>query len=270
MFKKSLKLSIGVFLFRYIKPQPHYFLLLLGFIFYNDCCIASELENNKNPTSSTEQQVFLLSSPRSGTNLVIGILQSLYCKPIVGEGTELAHNRLNLNLSQEKPIVFRTHYPGRLQNVNQKKNKLLFVLRNFLECIHLREKEFLNRVLNKELLKSYIYRLDFYDKWSGKKLLIYYEDLITDTEKTIYQLINFFDEELKIEPREFLKNLDDFKEKIYISYHNQHNYPRKSDGKSIISNSKDFSRNTVETINIYIKESYPELWDKYLKRYYCY
>ena len=130
---------------------------------------------------------FLLTFPRSGTNLTCCYIQAATGKPIwfLNQATSdlLSNNRLQLRLDPSKSPLFREHIFEMLNGLNKKGNKLLFVLRNYKECIHRRVKsfntnnEFKNLFINRDpVVEQYIGNLSTYDQWDpAHRLLIYYK-----------------------------------------------------------------------------------------------
>jgi len=218
-----------------------------------------------------KNKTFLLSFPRSGRNWTVGILQAFFKRPVEPTG-RFGKNRLSINLEGE-PIVYITHQVEHLKEIVQKNNNLILLLRNYKECItshrKLTESLFVSNLLNSKhaFMERYVNVLKLYDEWEGKKLLIFYEDLISDPLKNILKIVNFFDDKLKLKPEEFFKNYDYYRSTVYNSYSNQWGYKFRSDGFSAIHHSKNFSENNHIIIDKFIMESYPYLWDKYLKRY---
>jgi hypothetical protein len=72
---------------------------------------------------------------------------------------------------------------------------------------------------------------------------------------------------LSLKPEDFFDNFEFYRNTIYESYHSEWGQLPKSDGLSEIWHSKNFSKYTIETADNHIKNTYPNLWNKYLKRY---
>ncbi|MFW9880575.1 MAG: sulfotransferase domain-containing protein [Candidatus Thorarchaeota archaeon] len=149
------------------------------------------------------EKEFLLGCKRSGNNWTIAILQILIGKPVrTVKNPEFENyggfNRLGLDLDQTKSILYRTHniYPE-LRQIDQSKNKLIFIIRNYKECLvrgfKYTAKELYSVVLgDKAGFKHYIENLQFYENWKDEtKFIIFYEDLIFKPQETIKKLLAF-------------------------------------------------------------------------------
>ena len=118
----------------------------------------------------------LLTFPRSGTNLTLGVLQLLTHKPVESYNPGFEVNRLNLDLDQSKVPLWRAHSYSHIKHLDPNSNKLLMILRNYKECIVTHEKKmgkegFAAQELRSSVLKNsggfrgYIDNLRFFDQW---------------------------------------------------------------------------------------------------------
>ncbi len=227
---------------------------------------------------------FFLTYPRSGTNLTIGILQYLTRKPLRDTKNNLklnlnAYNRLKLEIENEKNTLYRLHasldwQKELLTKLQTKKNKLLFVLRNPKECIvrhcSYSEQQFLKSVIeNQGGFAQYLFNLKIFDEWNDRtKLLLYYEDILATPEVVAIKLLEFFDESDDY-LESYISNLDEILAGILTSYQKQSVVNKlKYSNKSIVPfHSKNFSRESMRIVDEHIISAYPNLWNKYLKRY---
>ncbi len=98
-------------------------------------------------------------------------------------------------------------------------------------------------------------------------MLLYYEDLISSPNAVCRQILDFLDEE-DTHLKSTLKNLDLIKTKILAGYQKiGSNKAQYSGGKDPIYHSKNFSLREMHIVDCYLKQHYPILWEKYLKRY---
>ena len=104
-----------------LKKTSILIITLFSFFLYSSI-YCSEIPNFKKIWKS-ENVIFLLSTPKSGTNLVSASLSAITRKPIwwVKWGTNffdpyseyknhISYNRLNLPLVCDIPLLYRTHY----------------------------------------------------------------------------------------------------------------------------------------------------------------
>ncbi|HEY2810966.1 MAG TPA: sulfotransferase domain-containing protein [Rhabdochlamydiaceae bacterium] len=223
---------------------------------------------------------FFLSYARSGTNLTSCYLQYLTQKPIkflFDESTFLAENRLRTPLDYTKPVLYRTHFPKDLTRINPQKNKLLYILRNCKESILRHNYQMFEspeeyRDLFKKnhvIVREYMEALQLYDKWApSMRLLVHYEDLLTDPMTVVKQILEFFDEPVpeNLTP-ELLKEISD---KTLASYNKQHKAisgGSHSKGQDLLYHTKNLPPHILQDIDVFLQTNYPILWQNYLYRY---
>jgi hypothetical protein len=151
----------------------------------------------------------------------------------------------------------------------------IFLLRNYKECIPRQCNSYLASVIKKQMVNAaankdndifdYISVLNYYHTLKKKKLLIYYEDLITNTEFEILRVIKFLKKDgvTLLNPQDFLINLDAHRKKSAAAYVQG----SRTGGQVTIYHSKKINVADKKDIDTYLESTYPELWNKYLKRY---
>ncbi len=227
----------------------------------------------------------LLSFEGSATNWTIAILQLIAKKPVrcANPKDKFETNRLNLNLDLTKPCLYRTHRTGFLrENLHcfGKDSHLLLLLRNPKEAIPKASKtedlyyDIASKPVTpaKKRLANYIDNLEFFDSYNGPKHILYYEDLISDPLNSIKQLLAFFGEDPN-GASEFMKNYEQYKNRVVNSYVSQRTRKDGSigggvtAGNKLIYYSKKFSKSSLVKFDELLKNSHPTLYKKYLKRY---
>ena len=256
-------------------------LVVLTLYFINTDCHAGFSKSKP----KLESREVLLTYPKSGTNLTICTLQILTGKPArthaqLGTNNDLiGTNRLKLNLDQTKTPLWRTHEASRIRNLDPNTSKLLFVIRNYKECIMKRQKENIslnfsptqlrNCIVNSDAeFNHYIDNLNFYNSWPNDetKLIIYYEDLISQPRVEICKILDFFGEQ-DADVDGFFANYDYWAKRILDSYIKQRGAQHSSGGNKAIYHSKDFPISILQEIDQSVQVRYPVLWEKYLNRY---
>uniref|UniRef100_A0A6C0FD38 Sulfotransferase domain-containing protein n=1 Tax=viral metagenome TaxID=1070528 RepID=A0A6C0FD38_9ZZZZ len=142
----------------------------------------------------------LLSYPRSGNHLVRFFIELLSEKPTFGcklspQDIEIYKNKFSENIpfnisnSENKGgCYFKFH--GHEDNIeNIKINNLILIIRNPKEVL-LRHNNFSMNIKNFDM---YFKDIDIYDNHKGKKLLLYYEDILTDKVTFINTLYDFLE-----------------------------------------------------------------------------
>lgn len=251
---------------------------------------ASEVANFRSP-SQNKDVVFFLSVPKSGTNVITGLLTAITRKPISwfywGNSTlnplsarrkHISYNRLGLDLISEYPLLYRTHYHhDELKGIPTEKNKLIFVLRNPKELIY--RQFFLqgtslpdpNPEFIAEFLKKYLNIVKAYDSWCSKtRMIVYYEDFIAHEDETVLQILQFM-EEPPVFLDDYLNNKQEYMFRLLTSYAKQHTDNSggisSSHGPMPIFYTRNASIETLKSIDRYLKTNAPKIWTNYLNRF---
>ena len=238
---------------------------------------------------------YILSYPRSGRHMVLNVVQNFFQREI-RTGVKLSRklNFIGKDVNLELPSMYKSHQvPFGFERVDPSKNKLILLLRNYKECIPRHQKQAKQSDFNIDRLKKiilddnlnlgekkrgnffgdtifglYVNNLYFFENWSDEdtKLLVYYEDVISDPIESFKKILCFLDKDFLVP--------DDFEEQIYayleISkkiYKKKFGAHASSGGKKEIYHSKSFPLSELQKIDSHIEEHHPMLWEKYLSRY---
>lgn len=218
-------------------------------------------------------RILLLSYPRSGNSLV-----KYFLKRSIKATT--VHDCVYQRASKRKKIVtkeweqkqvkignylFKEHSSKNCTSFDSTNDSLILVIRNYKECIFRHNKR---RALNsidfrKAEIKKYMDNIRFYDNWSGKKRILYYEDLIVNFRKYYMPILEIVD----VDKKEH-KNLFSA-----LSFHMQaclKQYDKvcgsQTKGKAALFHSKTLPPGLIKEMNKYAKQD-KELYNKYLSRY---
>lgn len=209
----------------------------------------------------------LLSYPRSGNHLVRFFIELLSEMPTYGckeneKDIEIYKNvfpeKVPFNISDfdKKDCYFKYHNPPS-QNISSK--KLILIIRNPNEAL-LRHN---NYKLNIKDYETYFKNIDYYNNHKEEKLLLHYEDIITNKQKFINTLYDFLNVN-NIEKKNYvLSNID----KLY----NLSSKGEKRSWGGINSNTSDYYYKKIpesikEQFDNYINDKirkYPFLNEKY-------
>jgi DNA integrity scanning protein DisA with diadenylate cyclase activity len=184
---------------------------------------------------------YQLSFPRSGANWVRYI--SRYFLNI---------NKKYDHTDNQGSEYFKTHGYD-VKDLRNSNRQLVFVLRNFRECVYRHHHEY-----SESGLLHYIMLLNVYNLWQSKKILIYYEDLITKPNIEIVT-IGYFLNQTTMQIYEFLKQYDKHRAYSIEQYGNC-----ESDSKSTIWYSNDID---CILYNKFITDNIPKHLLKYVERY---
>jgi hypothetical protein len=237
-----------------------------------------------NDPDNIKGELFVYATVRSGSTWTCRVLQLLTDRPMNYTdipsipGPSLYGRKLDMN----KPHIYKScNSAKRMQKIDQDKNKLILILRNYKECIlrQLKSSYVNNKNPQKELLKlvekneglfrSYMEKIEVFESWKNPetKYLVYYEDLIINPEKVITRLLEFVgDDPSNLD--EVIDNYDYFKQKSLESYNRGHKLVGTSSyGDKALHHSKKISKSLLQKIDNSANEQYPRLFNKYLLRY---
>lgn len=136
----------------------------------------------------------LLSYPRSGNHLCRFMIELLSEIPTFGckdnpKDIELYKNTYTENIPfniKKSYDINNCFYKYHTINKNHETNKLILIIRNPLEIFA----RFYEN-LNTELFDTYFDNIDYFENFNGDKLLLYYEDILTDKISFINTLYSF-------------------------------------------------------------------------------
>ena len=205
----------------------------------------------------------LLSYPRSGNHLVRFFIELLSEMPTFGcnenpKDIEIYKNNfsenINFNIKKEYKIsdCFRKfHQPPKNKYISLNKNcELILILRNPKEVL-LRHNNFrLNFKGGWDSYEEYFKGIDFFKNFKGKKLLLYYEDIVTNKVEFINKLYDFL-------------QLDNIEKKNYVLSNIDKLYELSKNGEN-----RDWGKVKSNSINYYYKNipaAIKNSFDDYLK-----
>jgi hypothetical protein len=214
----------------------------------------------------------LLNYPRCGSNFIYFIIFSI-------TGIKIQKNH-GAALS----------YWEKKDDIPVKDLPMIFLLRNPKECIPRQTGDYYYSAKIKDALLNlcprgssvhlhrydYMLLLDHYDKFKGNKIIIYYEDLITNTKKESEKILDFISSiETPLGKIEY--KIDDF-EDFFNNYELNKNKSLKrygmvtngsiTKGEDLVYHSTKIQNVDKEEIKNFIHDQYPDLFNKYLLRYF--
>ena len=191
----------------------------MGFkIYFNPFCVCN-VQNYEIKIllhSITDMENILLSYPRSGNHLVRFFIELLSEIPTYGckgnkKDIEIYKNifpeKVPFNISDfdKKDCYIKYHCPPP-QNIRS--NKLILIIRNPNEVLLRHNNYKLNIKGRSHSYETYFKNIDYYNNFKKKKLLLYYEDIITNKDIFINTLYDFLDVN-NIEKKNYvLSNID--------------------------------------------------------------
>jgi hypothetical protein len=213
----------------------------------------------------------LMTYSRSGTNWIRYVVELLTGRPTPG------HQRLH---GGEDYVIDRAHQGYRVASEYE---RIILVVRNYKESLirhYIDEWKgdearqgsvdvvgFLEDRSGSQPPMWFIENVRAYHEFSGDKLLLYYEDLMTQPEAELRKLIEFLDL-----PRDgvedLFENLDEHRQQSVGLYRqNQESYTEGSSEKLSYHSDTLLSDDEKRAFDAYYAERYPELYRLYLQRY---
>jgi hypothetical protein len=215
---------------------------------------------------------YLLSYPRSGNSWF------RYCVENICKQRTIGYLYSDLKDKGIMPeyrgnnhyILIKRHETSDIENTVN--NKLLFILRDYNEVI-IRHRGSDHNIIKEHEEKhldpfqggsfNYISTLEFYEQFIGDKLLIYYEDLVQNTEQILYQAISFLTNQDRSEDIiNFTRHIVEHKQKSIALYG-----ASKTKGNLSIKHSAHISQKQKKIYSEFLKQQYSLLFEKYLYRY---
>lgn len=230
------------------------------------------------------QRTFLLSYPRSGNTWLRYCLEYLTARPTM--------HRFNMKDPMNQPLGWCADFPvdcnkPPIEKVHTKREmqRAEYDPENDLLIVIVRNpKEAIARHLNKDITfktfkggrgklslgspYTYFENLMVYNSWKPEnRILIYYEDLITDPDDVLTALLLFLNEPLD-NLYIFMQNFAEHK-KNAISIYQKSEKESKTKGDDLLFHSKKMSPDHRKEIDSWAEQLYPELWRTYLKDRYA-
>jgi len=222
----------------------------------------------KKEFKSNAKRIILISYPRSGCNWIRYVTEFLSKKRTPG------HFRLIIG---GKAAAFNRVHAWRAADSFKSYEKAILLIRNYKEClIRHHPEEFKKSESVKQFFASgciqppiwYILNIKNFDLFKGKKLLIYYEDLIKDPKMELSKIIDFL--ELKVphkRQKSFFGNLDYHKNKSMKLYSLNERSDTNGDLNKVIYHSKKLTDEQKEDFDDFLQNNYHALYSRYLRRY---
>lgn len=213
---------------------------------------------------SSSDVILLKTLPRSGTNIVMAILNQLTGKICLwNKGNQwergMLHNRARLDLDDSAFPILGCHNVKSCRGLEN--NILITTIRNYKEWF---PRKHGNSITNGKI-NTYMNHLQFFDQWKkGKKFLVRFEDVLDNPSKVICALAKFLNAS-DYRRDELLDFYPIFSKRVFNSYKGQM-------GTENHSLKKNFHRNVLseeelKSLEKRLKKANSYLFNKYLKVY---
>ena len=180
-----------------------------------------KLKNIKNEELSKKN--LILSIPRAGNHIIRTFIEYFTQYPTAGlidvdnDQPIYTRSKINFDIKNKDEFIYYKQHDVMLNEKHyitqySELNDLIFIIRDPLE-IFIREDNFNND--NKHLIPYkqqfkdvFFNNIDFYEKFNGKKILLYYEDIIQNKNETIIKLYDFLNINNKERLEKILNSID--------------------------------------------------------------
>lgn len=163
----------------------------------------------------------LLSLPRSGNTLMRYYIELISHRPTLGcDGSDVdkpiyKRSKSNLiSIKNNSPIISKSHKIDETKKLIGK-DKLILIVRDFNECFGSFRKR--GNKKKEDFCKSYVSYLDFFESHQGDKMIVYYEDLLSDLQKVLESVCDFLNLDKSSIP-EIVKNKKKFEDDCRGTY----------------------------------------------------
>lgn len=243
-------------------------LLFLSLLLLSTAVQAEKLsENEKKKALGVMAQykgpkTLLLSYPRSGNTWMRYCLEYNTQRPTFHRQNYDPRNQplgwlAGFEVDCTKPPIEKTHV---LKVHDKNVDQLILLVRNPKEAIKRASKihDLTEHFIKKEAL--YFENIAIYDSWHPeKRLLIYYEDFITNPAETLQKVLAFLNEP-PIRLAEFLDNYEFHQKKAMEIYRESH-----TKAKDLLYHSRQVKPEVRKQADILMEQFYPLQWNIYLK-----
>lgn len=218
-----------------------------------------------------KRNLYLIASyPRSANHWVRYIIEYISERPTLGADiSDLPLcQKISTLKTKDKPIAIKTHYM-KIEKFHAKRMAgIICIVRNYKEALLRHNKNINKKNFNyKNETSNYMKVIKTYHKWDGPKMMLYYEDLISEHPiESIRAISDFIKNTNPKKLKKIIKNIDEHK-KISISYYDKvAKFGSVTKGTSSIFHSKKLTVERKNQWDKYIKKKWPHLY-KYLRRY---
>lgn len=231
-----------------------------------------------------EMEAVLLSYPKSGNTWVRYIIECITNRPtlmhysswtpVVTDGPILKF--LNKEHVYHSFPVFKVHERGGISKIFGEENSylLILLLRDYHECIPRNIKGVLKKTpISQKMqefrikfeMKSYLRNVEFFVNYNPyRKMVVYYEDMMTQPEKEIQKICNFLGGD-KDEVSKFFFEYDEHR-KSSLALYEKYWDGSKTFGRHMQYHVQSLDKNALESLETLVKESSKEVY-KIISRY---
>lgn len=219
----------------------------------------------------------LLSYPRSGNTWYRYCVEALTKRKTHGylqdDSGHFDKNHLgsyvNLGVNDDGPDILTKRHA--VEDLNKPVEKLILIVRNYKEVLIRHRRDSWNSAFDLNFLESscvgqnssmnYLTMIEYFDRFNGPKLIVYYEDLITNLRSVLIETSIFLQEGGE-NIENFLASIKEHKENSLKIYGGS-----QTKGNSTTHHSKVLTKEQKVNWDSFVESYNPEIFKKYLTRY---
>jgi hypothetical protein len=198
---------------------------------------------------SKQKENWLVSYPKSGSNLIRYVIEYLTERPTEGYNKKLYENK-------NRPLILRRNH-RLMPEWFVKEDNLVILIRDYKELCFRENGIWSDITRISKFYKSYF---EFYNSFEGNKKIIYYEDII-DNFSFVNELVKHYKLPLKQDVTEFIRNEDKHRLKSLAAGN-----PYFSDAKTKNFHQKDVNKDELFELDSICEKILGSNY-KYVKRY---
>ena len=221
--------------------------------------------------------MILLSYPRSGRNWLRYCIEHISCKPTLSIPNIEHRDELGLlkrygkqhekNRIQHCDKYWITHIDSEAKKYSEK--PLILLLRDYKECItrHRGPNQIDPSQCDGQCQQgNYLLNVVTFHNWSSSKLIIYYEDFLTNPKDTLYSIARFLGLDITLVDN-FVQQYDNHKDRSITIYNTFSESKTSGDLDKLVYHSKGMAPEKYRIWDNNLRKKNPTIYDEYLLRY---
>lgn len=225
----------------------------------------------------TALPLYLLAYPRSGSNWLCYCLEVLASLQAIGVSEDYTCPSA-LDTHRKDFVLMRSHghRQRELDVIKASGRPLIFILRDYMECIvrhhdgNVSIEVILSNLCGGQVIEErvdYICCLDFFHRYLGPKILVYYRDLIMNPREQLDKVLKFmglYDEQRLVT---FMSEFDGHVKKSIKNYVRFSYSATEGKAELLHYHSSSVPYADRVKIDLWLKDTHPCLYDTYLARF---
>lgn len=223
---------------------------------------------------------YIFSYPHSGNTWLRYCIEVLTQTPTADYNPDPGFLALHCGYTCGHPVdfskkpIWKVHDASQLNHpacpCDTRRDNLIFLIRNPKEAVlrYIGDADMSTLFEGNSLGKLMLYFEDLYifDQWRGPKMIVYYEDFMINPGFILEHTTRFLNNYDSDEINWFLQKYETHKSKGLKLYDNF--FGSNTQGNDLLHYSRKLSRADRKKIDLWIEQTYPAMWEKYIKNSY--